>query len=190
MVEINSTLFVEIILFVCLLFALNKIVYQPLLSIMTQRRKKIEDQTHQTKHISSEIETREHSIKDKIRSFKEKTDSNMQQALKDASHEYNSRIHSITEETEKDFQLFKRNLEQETESVLKELNSNIPAIAEQMLKKLLPVFLFLLISCTAVWASEISHSEHSGGISEFARIINFTIMIVLLYFLGRKPIST
>jgi len=92
--------------------------------------------------------------------------------------------------SEDELQLFHENLRKTCDRTKILMQPVIPKISSDITKKLLPLLLITCLCCFPVMASEHGNSEnHGGGISEIARMINFTVMAGILVILLRKPLS-
>ncbi|MBN1828164.1 MAG: ATP synthase F0 subunit B [Deltaproteobacteria bacterium] len=56
MVEINGTLLIQIANFLILIFILNNLLFKPILRIMSERKKKLDDSTHETSSLKEELD--------------------------------------------------------------------------------------------------------------------------------------
>ena len=56
MININSTLFIQVVIFISLMFILNKILFQPVLALLQARRNKIEGDQSKARELQTEAE--------------------------------------------------------------------------------------------------------------------------------------
>ncbi len=67
MVSLDSTIFIQMINFLILIFILNVLLYKPILGIMDKRKKRIQDTEDEIKNINLTIEEKMAAYEEKVR---------------------------------------------------------------------------------------------------------------------------
>lgn len=67
MVSLDSTIFIQMINFLILIFILNMLLYKPILGIMDKRKKRIQDTEDEIKNINLTIEEKMAAYEEKVR---------------------------------------------------------------------------------------------------------------------------
>ena len=70
MVDIDSTLFIQLVLFLLLIWILNQVLYKPLLRIMDRRKEILDKAQEEVKTVQETIDGRVAEYEEKIRSAK------------------------------------------------------------------------------------------------------------------------
>ena len=70
MVDINSTVFIQIINFLVLIFVMNQLLYKPILKILDKRREKIAAAENEVKNLNQTIENKMSEYEGKIQQAK------------------------------------------------------------------------------------------------------------------------
>ncbi len=70
MVDIDSTLFIQLVLFLLLIWILNQVLYKPLLRIMDRRKEILDKAQEEVKNVQETIDRRVAEYEEKIRAAK------------------------------------------------------------------------------------------------------------------------
>ncbi|NPA27612.1 MAG: F0F1 ATP synthase subunit B' [Epsilonproteobacteria bacterium] len=136
MLELNpSLMLIVLIVFVGLIFYLNKVLYQPLLHFMDQRDLTLVKDLQEVTQLESNAEhlfEEANSILDKA---KQEALTIRQTATNEANSEAAKLIEAKEAELEKAYEEFKRELEKEKEEVKNSILSQVPLIKEAIKAK-------------------------------------------------------
>ena len=67
MLEINSTLWIQLVNFLIMIFLLNVLLFKPVLKVMEKRRNHLQDLDEEVKSLDSEVEQKMANYKEKLR---------------------------------------------------------------------------------------------------------------------------
>jgi F-type H+-transporting ATPase subunit b len=109
MVDLNSTIFVQMIGFLVLLFMLNIILYKPILKVIRQRRQVIDDLIAKANELKSNAFENENNYQQKLKKSETEAKQQYNEIIKEASSEKEKRLaeesakaRTIIEEQKKD----------------------------------------------------------------------------------------
>ncbi len=195
MVSVNFTLFIEIILVVLSIFILNKLFYQPFLAVIDKRKQKLEKDKQTVTQAKKQLQTLRSFVRKKDMDITEQTRNIVFEAIAVSEKEGREMTSKVAAENDARLSEFRREIEREVEQSKVVLQPEIKAISQSILRKIIPLFIAVFLLSCPVFAVEAGHhsaesEQHEGGISETARTVNFAIMVVILFFLAKKPLAT
>ncbi len=201
MVSIDLSLFVEIVIFLSLLFTLDRIFYRPVLAKISERKQRLVEEKTTLDGIQSNELILKNNIQSKLTGAHQtaeqfhtdtlrKVENITADQISKLSSEYNEKTLAYTQKTEKNIECSRQ-----------EITPQIEPLARQFIKKLLPLVICIFLMGFPVFGAlaespghgadshDSEHAEEHAGISETWRAINFIVMVSILLLLTRKPIS-
>ena len=137
MIDINSSLFIQVGLFIFLMIVLNKIFFQPFLRFLDERHNKISGDEQEAARLQEEAEHRRLQ-------FEEGLNNGQLQALEEkgriqdaGAHEGKQVVDTVQQEVEEEMPQIKAQLAQESQQVLVELERRQGALAKEIAEKIL-----------------------------------------------------
>ena len=137
MIDINSSLFIQVALFIFLMIVLNKIFFQPFLRFLDERQNKISGDEKEGARLQEEAERRrlqfeEGLNKGQLKALEEK--GRIQEA---GAYEGKQLVDAVQQEVEGEIPQIKAQLAQEGQEVLAELERSQGAMATEIVEKIL-----------------------------------------------------
>ena len=137
MIDINSSLFIQVALFIFLMIVLNKIFFQPFLRFLDERQNKISGDEKEAARLQEEAERRrlqfeEGLNKGQLQALEEK--GRIQEA---GAYEGKQLVDAVQQEVEGEMPQIKAQLAQEGRQVLTELERSKGALAKEIVEKIL-----------------------------------------------------
>jgi F-type H+-transporting ATPase subunit b len=187
MLELNSTIVLQIIAYFLLLYLLNRLLYRPVLRVMDERRKRTEGTLRDAADIEKEVEEGLGAYKKRI---KEETvrAQEARAAIKKEAHEKEKEILDRARmEAQKEISRIKEELEKSKATALETLKREArrlsTTIAEKVLERgLTSVLIVLTLPAIALGAT----GGEEGPAGTIWKIINFIILAAVLYFVWIK----
>ncbi len=201
MISIDWTTLFTIVLFILFFGAMNKILYQPVLALMNERRKRLADEEYSIKHSRQEKQKIESDIRKTLNLAESEAKEHVSTAATEAEKEGREMIRDANGKFEETVREHRRKLSGEVETAREELKPEIDTIAKQIMKKILPVLILVCLASAspftvsaapppdAAHGDTAAHDSEHHGISEKARVINFVILVSVLFVLLRKPVG-
>lgn len=136
MLEINPSLFVQIINFLLLLFLLNILLFRPIRNVLTKRREKMDGFQESIEELSAKAEESEKGLTDGMlearreghserETFKNEGRAEERGILQEAGGSVEEKISTARKEMDKKMAEVRRNLEDQTAAFSKELAEKI-----------------------------------------------------------------
>ena len=137
MIELNWSIFIQMINFLLLIFILNIVLYKPILKILNERETKILDAQNKIKELSDETSKLISNYNNKLQEAKVAAVTEKNNAKKSAVDKANSIIEESRIEAEDYILKMKQQISQEIETARKEFEPELEkiglTIAEQVL---------------------------------------------------------
>lgn len=137
MVSINETVFIQIINFLFLIWAMNKVLYQPVRNILIQRKEKIS-------RLESDIENSDRSVVEKdlmlkqgIKQAREKGNQEKEALETAARQEELKLIDKINEKVRADLQTTRERILRESENARQTLLQQVDGFADEIVSRIL-----------------------------------------------------
>jgi F-type H+-transporting ATPase subunit b len=194
-VSIDSTLFFEIVLLIVLVLVLDRLLYRPVLAVMKERQEKLGNQ-HNTIAVA-DAENREILlfIDQTTRATRDQAKLKSLEAEQQSETEGRIEISRANDNAEKQMKLFRDDMQAAIQKARLEIQPELKSFTSEILKKILPLIVMIGLASMPALGSE-AHSgnteeSHSGGgMNEIARVVNFSLLAIALYYIGRNPISS
>lgn len=137
MIDINSSLLIQVCLFIFLMIVLNKIFFKPFLRFLDERQNKISGDEQEAARLQGEAERR------RLR-FEEGLNKGQLQALAEkgriqetGAHEGKQLVDTVQKEVEGEIPVIKAQIAQEGRQAMTELERNKEAMAREIAEKIL-----------------------------------------------------
>lgn len=137
MVEINASLFIQIVNFLVLIWALNKFLYKPIRLILSQRKEKIsgfENAIHQTEQ---DMVKKDQALKMGLKEARDKGMKEKDAFENEARQEEMKLIEKINEKSRADLAEIREKVTKEAQSARQMLQKEIDTFADQISRKIL-----------------------------------------------------
>ncbi len=137
MININATLFIQLVNFLILMVLLDRILFRPMLRILEERRERTEGRRRQAERIDAEAEAIWADYQEKIQQAKTEADRLRTQIIRRAEAERQKLLARVAEESEKRLAEIRARIRGEVEEARKVLETEARALAEGMAERLL-----------------------------------------------------
>lgn len=124
------------IVFLALLFYLNKTLYQPLIEFMTNREHVIEKDKHNATKNAEDVQVYENEAREIILDAKAQAAKERAEILEEAKAKIQTQINQRKSELEEEYQLFLKNMQDEKTELKNGLLAQIPLFREGIKAKL------------------------------------------------------
>jgi len=124
------------VIFIFLIIALNKILYKPLLSFMSERDRSIQNDLEQSKKNSSNVSHLEEEASKIVKEAKAEAFKIREEAVSSVKEEVGKKLEEKKAELEKSYELFVGELEKEKEELRAKLASSLPDFQNSLKAKL------------------------------------------------------
>ena len=122
--------------FIVLIFALNRLLYRPLLAFMDKREALIADDINNAKRNVEAIENAGNQSNDILKKARDEAHEIKQNAIKEATATQDGEISALKEKLESEYSQFIESLNNQKQDYKKELLAKIPAISDHLKNKL------------------------------------------------------
>jgi len=137
MVELNSTVWIQMANFLVLILILNFLLFKPVLQIIGKRNKKIEESREEVTSLDETIERKITQYEEKIRQARAEA-AIQRDAVKDEGTEQGKEIiGTVRDEISQKLEGFKAQLQKETDAARDSLREQTRAIAAEISEKVL-----------------------------------------------------
>ena len=122
--------------FIVLIFALNRLLYRPLIAFMDKRETLIADDMKNAKRNIEAIENAGNQSNDILKKARDEAQEIKQNAIKEATETQTNEINALKDKLETEYSQFIENLNNQKQDYKKELLAKIPAISDHLKNKL------------------------------------------------------
>ncbi len=137
MININATLFIQLVNFLILMVLLDRILFRPMLRILEERRERTEGRRRQAERIEAEAEAIWSDYQERIRQAKAEADRIRAEIIRRAEAERQKLLAQVAEDSEKRLAQIRARIRGEVEEARKALEAEARALAEGMAERLL-----------------------------------------------------
>ncbi len=134
-IQLGLLLFVAV-LFLGLIYILNKMLYQPLLAFMDRRDETIKNDMDSAKQMGSDVEEAQKAANETIIAAKSKAHEIRQDAISQAKEKAETLIESTKASIEEKYDEFTKQLLSQREELKKSITANVPAYQKSIQEKL------------------------------------------------------
>ena len=137
MINLNYTLFIQIMVFFAVLWVLTRFLFRPVLKILDERTKKIEGLNKKGKEIEKEIERKTEVYKDSLKGAKQEALKVKDDLKKDALKEEKEEIMAVTKKAKEIIEDKRKEMYKDTELAKKEMKRRIEENSLNIAEKVL-----------------------------------------------------
>ncbi len=137
MIELNSTMWIQMVNFIALMFILNLLLYKPILAIIEKRQKNFEDSENEIKGLNGTIERKMAEYEDKMRLAKLKAVEEKGEILKEGADKAKEIIDAVRSEIPGMMDGFRGKLDAEVGSARGFLNGKAKELSVEIAEKVL-----------------------------------------------------
>lgn len=137
MVDINVSLFIQIINFLILIWILNKVLYKPVRNIIAQRKARISGLEEVIAHSEQDIFAKDEALKAGLKSAREKGLKEKEASENEARQQEKKLIEKINEKTREDLAEIRERVVKEAQTTRLALQNEIEHFADQISHKIL-----------------------------------------------------
>jgi F-type H+-transporting ATPase subunit b len=139
MIDLNATLFVQMVNFAIFLFILRKILFNPLVAHIQSRRDYLSSTEQKISSAMSKVEESERNFRAQLEEARVKAQDLINHNIAVAEQEKLSIVKAATAETRKVFDDFRNELATESQRVRAELQGEVESLARDIAGKILAV---------------------------------------------------
>jgi F-type H+-transporting ATPase subunit b len=137
MINVDGSLFIQMVNFVVLIWALNFVLYRPIRGILAQRREKIEGLEQGIATYEQDLSEKEQAIQAGIKQAREKGQKEKEELEEQAREQERRMMEQINEKARSDMAEIRERVGREVESVRKSLQPQVDQFADQISEKIL-----------------------------------------------------
>lgn len=137
MVDINWTVFPQIINFLILIFILNIVCYKPIRKILLERKAKVEGLAEGISSATAESEDKDKAFGIGLREARAKGQQEKEAILQEAGKEEQKIVGKIMDKAKEDLAVVKAQIKQETDDVKGALEKEVDSFADAITQKIL-----------------------------------------------------
>ncbi|MCF8027695.1 MAG: ATP synthase F0 subunit B [Desulfobacteraceae bacterium] len=137
MINVDGSLFIQMVNFVVLIWALNFVLYRPIRGILAQRREKVEGLEQGIATYEKDLSEKEQAIQDGIKQAREKGQKEKEELEEHAREQERQMMEQINEKARSDMAEIRERVGREVESVRKSLQPQVDQFADQISEKIL-----------------------------------------------------
>ncbi len=137
MVELNFTVWIQMVNFIALIFILHFLLYKPVLKIVEKRNKKIEESDEEVRSLNETIETNMAEYEEKIRQARVAAAIERDTVQEEGSEQGKEIIGKVRDEISEKLGEFKGKLQDETDKARDVLRDQTRTIATEISEKVL-----------------------------------------------------
>jgi len=137
MVNVNFTLFIQIINFIFLIWALNLVLYRPIRQIISQRNEKIEGLETGIENFEQDVLDKDRAIKMGIKQAREKGVEQKDAFENEARELEKEKIARINENARQELARIREQVGQEMEAARQSLDAEVDQFANEISQKIL-----------------------------------------------------
>ena len=137
MVEINGTIFIQIVNFLVLIFVLNIVLYKPIRSILRQRKEKMQGLETSAQSTGQQAEERNQAYTDGLKEARLKGQKEKEVLMKAAKDEEQAMVSKINAKAQQELATVKEKIAKDTDAVRNALEKEVDAFASAISQKIL-----------------------------------------------------
>ena len=137
MVEINGTIFIQIVNFLVLIFVLNIVLYKPIRSILRQRKEKMQGLETSAQSTGQQAEERNQAYTDGLKEARLKGQKEKEVLMKAAKDEEQAMVSKINAKAQQELATVKEKIAKDTDAVRNALEKEVDAFASAITQKIL-----------------------------------------------------
>ena len=137
MVEINGTIFIQIVNFLVLIFVLNIVLYKPIRSILRQRKEKMQGLETSAQSTGQQAEERNQAYTDGLKEARLKGQKEKEVLMKAAKDEEQAMVTKINAKAQQELATVKEKIAKDTDAVRNALEKEVDAFASAITQKIL-----------------------------------------------------
>ncbi len=133
----DATLFIQLIIFLLLLFVISRLVIKPVLNVIRERRKRTLGAREETLKLKEQIEGMLKDYNEKLSAARKENARNIEQMKKEGEELGKGIVEKAKKESEKSFADGKRKIWEEAENVEKKLEEKAQEFSDDLVSKIL-----------------------------------------------------
>ncbi len=137
MIDINSSLLIQVALFIFLMIVLNKIFFKPFLKFLAERQAKIEGDEREAVRLQEEAEKRRLQFEEGLNKGQQKAMGEKGTIVDAGAHEGKTFVEKAQEEVDKELPRVKAQIDQEGRQVAADLERRQGQMAREIAEKIL-----------------------------------------------------
>ncbi len=137
MISVDGSVFIQMVNFLVLIWALNFIVYRPIRGILAQRKEKVEGLEQGISRYEQDLAEKEQAIQAGIQQAREKGQKEKETLEERAREHEQQMMEQINEKARTDLAEIRERVARETESVRMSLQKQVDQFADQISEKIL-----------------------------------------------------
>jgi len=137
MVELNSTLFIQIVNFVFLVFILNQLLYKPIIRVVNERKRLVSDAQGEADRFEQSVEQKTTEYEEKLKYAQKESAAEREQLKNEGSEQAKAIMQETTREVAGIVDEFKGKIADEKEQAREILRKQTQKIAAEISKKIL-----------------------------------------------------
>jgi F-type H+-transporting ATPase subunit b len=137
MINVDGSVFIQIVNFIFLIWVLNIILYKPIRNVLAQRKEKITGLEQSIETFNYDSKEKEEAFDAGIKEARAKGLKDKEALVEEASQEEKSIVEKINEKAQADLVQIRSKIAKDTESVRASLQEEIDSFADAIVKKIL-----------------------------------------------------
>lgn len=137
MIEINITLLMQVIGFFVLLFVLNGLLYKPVLSILEQRKERIDGSKKEAERLQKDVSDKADAYEKKLNDARAKAQGKRLKTRQEGVEKERLILDGARKEAQENLSNAKTRLEQEIKSIMAGLKHEGAAISREIAEKII-----------------------------------------------------
>lgn len=137
MVELNSTLFIQIVNFIFLIFILNQLLYKPIIRVVNERKQLVSDAQEEANRFEQSVEQKTAEYEEKLKYAQKESAVVREQLKNEGSEQAKAIMQEATREVAGIVDEFKGKIADEQEKARQVLRKKTQKIAAEISEKIL-----------------------------------------------------
>jgi F-type H+-transporting ATPase subunit b len=137
MIDINSSVFIQIINFIVLIIILNVVLYKPIRRILTQRKETVDGLESDIDKLADDAKEKDAAFSDGLKDARSKGMKEKEALVEAASSEEKEIVSKINQKAAEDLAKVKEQISKETDDVKATLLAEVDKFAEDISQKIL-----------------------------------------------------
>ena len=137
MVELNSTLFIQIVNFIFLIFILNQLLYKPIIRVVNERKQLVSDAQEEANRLGQSVEQKTAEYEEKLKYAQKESAVVREQLKNEGSEQAKAIMQEATREVAGIVDEFKGKIADEQEKARQVLRKKTQKIAAEISEKIL-----------------------------------------------------